>query len=49
MFADLILERVERRPDRPALGDYPASHDVCPPDCCLPAPRPQGRPAAATA
>jgi len=40
MFADLIQERVEARPDRPAVGDYPASHDVCPVNCCLPTPRP---------
>ena len=44
MFADLIQERIESRDDRPALGDYPASHDVCPVNCCLPTPRP-ARPA----
>ena len=48
MFADLIQERVEGRPNRPAVGEYPASHDVCPVDCCLPAPRPRPAPAAAS-
>ena len=42
MFADLITERIEGKTDRPALGEYPASHDVCPVNCCLPAPRPAG-------
>ncbi len=44
MFADLIQERIEAQPDRPAIGEFPASHDVCPPNCCLPVPRPE-RPA----
>ena len=46
MVADLIQERIEGRADRPAIGAYPANHDVCPVNCCLPPPRPE-RPAAA--
>ena len=47
MIRELIAERVWGLPDRPALGALPASHDVCPLDCC-PAPprRPAARPAA---
>ena len=41
MIRELILERVEERPERRALGLLPANHDVCPLDCC---PRPE-RPA----
>ena len=37
MLADLIQERMSQSPDRPAMGQYPANHDVCPVDCC-PAP-----------
>lgn len=37
MIRDLIVERMEQRPERPALGALGASHDVCPADCC-PAP-----------
>jgi ferrochelatase len=47
MIRDLIAERAWNLPDRPAIGMLPASHDVCPLDCC-PAPpmrRPE-RPAA---
>jgi ferrochelatase len=40
---DLIAERAWDLADRPAVGQLPASHDVCPLDCC-PAPR---RPVAA--
>jgi len=36
MVHDLIAERHLGRAERPALGDLPASHDVCPVDCCLP-------------
>jgi ferrochelatase len=43
MIRDLIAERAWNLPERPALGLLPASHDVCPIDCC---PAPQ-RPAAA--
>jgi ferrochelatase len=39
MLRDLIVERVEARADRPAIGIYGASHDVCPADCCLPGSR----------
>lgn len=45
MIRELIEERVNDLPDRPALGEYGPSHDVCPVDCCL-YPRPQ-RPATA--
>lgn len=34
MIRELILERVEERPERRALGLLPANHDVCPLDCC---------------
>ena len=36
MIRELILERIEQMPTRLALGDHGPSHDVCPPDCCLP-------------
>jgi len=36
MIRELIVERIERSPNRPALGSHGPSHDVCPPDCCLP-------------
>lgn len=42
MIRDLIVERMEQRAERPALGVLGASHDVCPEDCC-PAPA-AGRP-----
>ncbi len=42
MIADLIEERLMNRPDRPALGSYGPSHDVCPESCCL---YPRTRPA----
>ena len=53
MVRDLIAERAWSLPDRTAIGDLPANHDVCPLDCC-PAPQrptmppgpPGGRPAA---
>jgi ferrochelatase len=46
MVRDLIAERSGMLSDRAAIGQFPASHDVCPLDCC-PAPvgRPTGRPA----
>ncbi|MFK7734696.1 MAG: ferrochelatase [Pirellulaceae bacterium] len=40
MVVDLIQERITSREERPALGGYGPSHDVCPKDCCL-YPRPQ--------
>ncbi len=47
MIRELLEERIasERgdQPPRPAVGQYPANHDVCPQDCCLYTPR---RPAA---
>jgi ferrochelatase len=36
MIRDLIVERIEQSAERPALGQFGASHDVCPADCCLP-------------
>ena len=51
MIRDLVAERHFAAPERAAVGLLPASHDVCPLDCC-PAPRrpagpgaPGGRPA----
>ncbi len=41
MIRELILERVEERTERRALGLMPPNHDVCPDNCC---PKPQ-RPA----
>ena len=38
MIRELIEERIEERAERRALGRLPASHDVCPFDCC---PRPE--------
>jgi ferrochelatase len=46
MVRDLIAERNGMSNDRMAIGHMPASHDVCPLDCCpAPAGRPTGRPA----
>ena len=43
MIRELLEERIatERgeKPDRPAVGQYPANHDVCPVDCCTYTPR----------
>ena len=36
MVHDLIAERIEDRPARPALGAHGPSHDVCPEQCCMP-------------
>ena len=36
MIRELIIERMSDNPLRLALGQYPANHDVCPVDCCLP-------------
>jgi ferrochelatase len=41
MIADLIEERIAPETDRPFLGTYGPSHDLCPRDCCL---YPQRRP-----
>jgi ferrochelatase len=35
MIRELILERLDPAVPRRALGTFPASHDVCPVDCCL--------------
>jgi len=40
MLVELIRERITASPDRRAVGEFPANHDVCPVDCCLPAQRP---------
>ncbi|MCC6509388.1 MAG: ferrochelatase [Pirellulaceae bacterium] len=42
MIVDLIEERLYERSERPYLGSYGPSHDVCPANCCLytPAARP---------
>jgi len=48
MVRDLITERHSGSPERTAIGNLPANHDVCPLDCC-PAPlqrRPEGAAAA---
>jgi ferrochelatase len=46
MVRDLIAERNGMTAERVAIGHLPASHDVCPLDCCpAPAGRPAGRPA----
>jgi protoporphyrin/coproporphyrin ferrochelatase len=40
MLRELVVERIERCPERRAIGQFPASHDVCPANCCIPPPRP---------
>jgi ferrochelatase len=44
MLVELIRERIEGLPDRRAIGEFPANHDVCPVNCCMPPPRPAARP-----
>ena len=44
MLRELIVERVSGRAERRAIGQFDASHDVCPVDCCLPPPRAAARP-----
>ncbi len=34
MIRELIVERTNDSPERLALGDLPASHDICAADCC---------------
>jgi ferrochelatase len=34
MIRELVVERMTDSPERPALGELGASHDVCWPDCC---------------
>jgi ferrochelatase len=47
MIRELILERLDPAVPRRALGTFPASHDVCPVDCCLSGmQRPGARPSA---
>jgi ferrochelatase len=47
MIRELILERLDPAAPRRALGTFPASHDVCPVDCCLSGmQRPGARPSA---
>ena len=41
MLAELIQERLGEVEGRRAIGEYGASHDICPADCCLPAGRPK--------
>jgi ferrochelatase len=36
MLAGLIRERLEETAERPAVGKFGPSHDVCPVDCCPP-------------
>jgi protoporphyrin/coproporphyrin ferrochelatase len=40
MLVELIRERVEHRTERRAIGEHPASHDVCAINCCPPPARP---------
>ena len=40
MLGELIAERLGLTTARRAVGEFAASHDVCPVDCCLPPPRP---------
>ncbi len=47
MLRELIVERITHQGERRAIGEFPASHDVCPIDCCLPSPRPATRPESA--
>jgi protoporphyrin/coproporphyrin ferrochelatase len=35
MIVDLIEERLETDTERPYVGDYGPSHDLCPANCCL--------------
>jgi protoporphyrin/coproporphyrin ferrochelatase len=36
MIRELLVERMTPGAELPALGNFGASHDVCPIDCCLP-------------
>ena len=36
MIRELVVERMTGAEERPAIGRYSASHDVCLADCCLP-------------
>jgi ferrochelatase len=35
MVVDLLEERINEGTERPFLGTYGASHDLCPANCCL--------------
>ena len=35
MIRELIVERINDCPEKPALGKLGPSHDICPDDCCL--------------
>ncbi len=35
MIRELIVERIEGGGERPAVGAFGPSHDICPADCCL--------------
>ncbi|CAN0361856.1 unnamed protein product, partial [Ectocarpus sp. 4 AP-2014] len=43
MVRELIEERIATesglKPEKPAVGQYPANHDLCPKDCCTYTPR----------
>jgi ferrochelatase len=39
MIRELIVERMTASTEKPYLGEYGASHDVCPKDCCTYTPR----------
>lgn len=41
MIRELIEERMTAKPERKALGERGANHDICPIDCCLPSTRPK--------
>jgi protoporphyrin/coproporphyrin ferrochelatase len=45
MIADLLEERMAPETERPFLGNYGPSHDLCPGNCCL-YPQPPRRPTA---
>jgi ferrochelatase len=47
MVRDLIAERAWNLPERTAIGRLPASHDVCPLDCCPAPPARRPEPSAA--
>lgn len=48
MIYDLIIERMNNDPIKPALGERGPSHDVCPLNCCLPGKSGRPQPAAAS-
>jgi ferrochelatase len=39
LLRNLIVERMTANPEKPSMGQYGPSHDVCPIDCCLPGQR----------